>query len=84
MNIDLHDLIFKTTYVGYGLGVILIIIGIAALVGALTGRDDGEFRSIGRPIPSPPRQSPFAAKNETEARRDATTAPHPTRGSRRG
>lgn len=70
----LEKLIYHTAYLGYVVGGIFVILGIALLVG-LVVRDVDEFTPIGDAIPSPPRRSPFVDSATVYARRSGTATP---------
>ena len=60
------EFINETAYLGYVLGAVLVIVGVAVLVTLVTvhRRDDG-YRPIGDAEPPPPRRSPFASNADT-------------------
>lgn len=71
----LHNLIYGTAYLGYVVGGVFVILGVASLVG-LVARDADEFQPIGDATPPPPRRSPFKGSTPIDdARNGAATLP---------
>jgi hypothetical protein len=52
----IHDL----AWLGALVGVVLLLLGLAGLLGVLRKSDDG-FRPVSEPAPPPPRTSPFVS-----------------------
>lgn len=83
----IRELIYNTQYAGYVVGGVIVLLGIATLVGLLRerGRHD-EFQPIGKVDPALPRSSPFAvgiANVDLQGPRSAAV-PLQEEGDRRG